>query len=75
MEQVRRAANVFIDSMHLPPKPRQTVYEKEISNQQYYAQRNATAARSHHKRRLKQLKEIGIDPDKIKTVTQKSPPC
>lgn len=75
MEQVRRAANVFIDSMHLPPKPRQTVYEKEISNQQYYAQRNATAAKSHHKRRLKQLKEIGIDPDKIKTVTQKSPPC
>lgn len=75
MEQVRRAANVFIGTMHLTPKARQEAYAKEVSNQQYYSRRNATAARSHHKNRLKRLEEIGIYPDKIKSVSPKSPPC
>jgi len=75
MQQVRRAANVFIGTMHLTRKARQEAYAKEVSNQQYYSRRNATAARSHLKSRLKRLEEIGIHPDKIKSVSPKSPPC
>ena len=69
IEQVRRAANAFIESMNLPPKARKSRYEQELTNQQYYARRNATAAKSHRKKRMKRLKEIGIDPDRIKSVT------
>jgi hypothetical protein len=74
-EQVRRAANVFIETMNLPPKARKARYDEELINQQYYARRNATAAKSHRKKRLKRLRKIGIDPDRIKSVTPKSPPC
>ncbi len=75
LEQVRRAANVYIDAINLPPKPRLERFEKEVANQQYYAQRNATAANSHRKKRISQLAAIGIDPEKIKSVPPKTPPC
>lgn len=75
MEQVRRATNVFIDTMHLPPKSRIEQYEKELSHQKYYARRNAAAAKSHRKTKLERLKREGIDPSKIKSVPPKSPPC
>ena len=68
-EQVRRAANVFIETMNLPPKAR---YEEELINQQYYARRNATAAKSHRKKRLKRLRKIGIAPDKKLSTTRRS---
>ena len=75
MEQVRRAANVFIESITMPPKLRNEHLEKELARQRYYKARNATAARSHKKTRTKRLKEQGIDPEKIKSVPPKSPPC
>lgn len=74
MEQVRRAANVYIETMYLPLKSRMAQYEKELSNQRYYSQRNATAAESHRKKKLKRLEAIGIDVGKIKSVPPKSPP-
>lgn len=75
LEQVRRAANVYVSSMHLPPKPRLERFKKEIANQQYYAERNASATNSHRKKRLAKLAAIGIDPERIKSVPPKSPPC
>ncbi len=46
VEQVRRAANVFIDTIRMTSQ-----------------------------KRTKRLKELGIDPAKIKSVPPKSPPC
>ena len=74
MEQVRRAANVFIGSIDLPPRCRQQRYQEEAGRQSYYARRNAHAAKSHRKKRRKQLAELGIDPEKIKSVYPNPPP-
>jgi len=72
MEQVRRAANVFLEAVELPPRCRTERYEQESFRQIYYARRNAQASRSHRKTRKKRLAEMGIDPEKIKSVYPKS---
>lgn len=74
MEQVRRAANVFVSSI-VQPRSRRQLYEKEIAKQTYYRRRNAQASKSHRKKRRKRFEELGIDPEKIKSVPPKTPPC
>ena len=74
-EQVRRAANVVVDSMTYPPRTRERLYREESARQSYHARRNAQASKSHRKKRRKRLVELGIDPDKIKSVPPKAPPC
>ncbi len=75
MEQVRRAANVFVQSIGLPPRCREQLYQEEVDRQTYHARRNAQASKSHRKTRYKRLAELGIDPDKIKSVIPKTPAC
>lgn len=75
LEQVRRAANVFVASIGLAPRCRAQLYRKEVDRQAYYARRNAQASKSHRKTRRKRLAQIGIDPDKIKSVPPKTPLC
>ena len=75
MEQVRRAADVFLAARDLPPRLRQQSYQAELDHQRYHQRRNAAASRSHRKTRLKQLHRLGIDPDQIKSVPPKQPPC
>ena len=70
-EQVRRAMNVYLEVIDLPPRCRQSSYEKELSRQSYYQHRNAQASRHHRERRRKRLLKLGIDPDKIKSVDVK----
>jgi hypothetical protein len=72
LEQVRRAANVFVSSLGLPPRCRERLYQAEADRQTYYAHRNAQASRSHRKTRRKHLAELGIDPDRIKSVSPKT---
>lgn len=74
LEQVRRAANVFVESIGLPPRCREQLYQAEADRQAYHARRNAQASRSHRKKRNQQLAELGIDPGKIKSVPPKTPP-
>ena len=71
MEQVRRAANVVVDSMTYPPIIRERLYREEAARQSYHARRNAQASKSHRKTRRKRLAELGINPDKIKSVPAK----
>ena len=75
MEQVRRAANVFVESIGLPRHCREQRYQDEANRQVYYASRNAKASKSHQKTRKKRLAALGIDPEKIKSVPPKTPPC
>ena len=74
LEQVRRAANVYVESIGLPPRIRQQLYQDEVDRQTYHARRNAQASKSHRKTRNKRLAELGIDPDRIKSVSPKKPP-
>lgn len=74
LEQVRRAANVFVGSAGLPPRSREQLYQKEAARQTYYARRNAQASHSHRKTRKNRLAEIGINPDKLKSLYPKTPP-
>lgn len=71
MEQVRRAADVFLAAIDLPPPPRRHRYEAKLNRQHYHHRRNAAASRSHRKTRLQQLHRLGIDPDQIKSVLSK----
>ena len=75
MEQVRRAADVFLAAIDLPPQQRRQSYQAELNRQHYYQRRNATASRSHRKTRLQRLHRLGIDPNQIKSVLPKRPPC
>jgi SRSO17 transposase len=70
-EQVRRAMNVHLEVSDQPRRYRESAYENEIFRQTYYQQRNAQASKHHRKRRRKRLLELGIDPDKIKSVDVK----
>jgi len=74
MEQVRRAADVFLGAIDLPPQHRRKKYEAELERQRYHQRRNAAASRSHRKTRRQQLRDLGIDPDQIKSVLPKQPP-
>ena len=74
VEQVRRAVNVYLDALDLPRRQRKQRYQQELDRQAYYQLRNAAAARSHHKTRLQQLRNLDIDPDQIKSVCPKPPP-
>lgn len=68
MEQVRRATDVVIETMDLSRRDRKRKLLAEVARQNYYAHRNAVAAKSHKKTRRKRLAELGIDPDKIKSL-------
>ena len=70
-EEVRRAANVVLETHDLPPRIRQKRDEDEAARQRDDTRRNAQAATSHHATRRKRLAELGIDPDKIKSVLPK----
>jgi SRSO17 transposase len=71
-EQVCRAANVVVSSLPLPPRIREQLYRDECRRQNYNARRNAQASQSHRKTRRQQLAELGINPDKIKSVPLKT---
>ncbi len=68
MEQVRRATDVVIATSDLSRRDRDRKLDAEAKRQQYYARRNAAAAKSHEKTRRKRLEELGINPDKIKSI-------
>lgn len=68
IEQVRRATDVVIETMGLNRRDRDRKLAAEVARQSYHARRNATAAKSHEKTRRKRLHELGIDPDKIKSI-------
>jgi SRSO17 transposase len=70
LEQVRRAADVYLDSIELPRSAR---YQAELDRLRYHQTRNATASRSHRKTRLLEYEAIGIDVMKIKSVEPKTP--
>ena len=75
MEQVCRATDVFLAAIDLPPRLRRQSYQAELNRQHYYQHRSAAASRSHRKTRLQQLHRLGIDPNQIKSVPPKQPPC
>lgn len=72
LEQIRRAADVFIQCQDLPPRIRRQRYEAELARIAYHQSRNAAASRSHCKQRMAAYRALGIDPDKIKSVDPKS---
>ena len=71
-EQVRRAANVVVQSINLPPRTRGQLYREEAERQTYHARRNAQASRSHRNTRRQRLAALGINPDQIKSVPPKN---
>lgn len=72
LEQVRRAANVYLDARDLTRATRLARYEAELHRIGYHQTRNAAASRSHFKTRLKHYEAMGIDPTKIKSNEPKS---
>ena len=73
LEQVRRAADVVVASAGLSRDERNRRYQAETDRQTYHARRNAQAAKSHRKTRNRKLRDLGIDPEQIKSVPPKPP--
>jgi len=73
IEQVRRATDVVIETMDLNRRDRDRKLSAEVARQNYYARRNATAAKSHEKTRRKRLAALGIAPDQIKSIEVSRP--
>ncbi len=73
MEQVRRATDVAIETIGMNRCDRERKLSAEVRRQNYYARRNAAAAKSHKKTRRKRLAELGIDPDRIKSLEVSRP--
>jgi SRSO17 transposase len=69
--QVRRAMNVYLDTLDLPQRHRQAKRQKELEYQHYYQRRNAQATQSHRKKRHKELTALGIDVASIKSLFDK----
>jgi SRSO17 transposase len=67
IEQIRSAMDVWLDSADLTPKGQRQRFKREQKKQQYYQRRNKQARVSHTKTRRKQLDELGIDVEKIKS--------
>ena len=72
LEQVRRAADVVIRCIGLPRRIRDEQYEAE-RYQIIHQRRNAEASRCHRKKRIADYHDLGVQPDKIKSVEPKSP--
>ena len=73
LEQVRRATDVYIRCMELPPRSCRQEYQAELVRMRYHQDRNSAASRSHQKTRLAEYEALGIDPAKIKSVRPKAP--
>lgn len=73
VEQVRRAMDRFIDSLASPPRLRQKRYQGVADQINYHQRRNAAASQSHWKTRIRQYKELGMDPLAIKSILLEPP--
>lgn len=67
VEQVCSAMNVWLNAADLCATCRRQRFEAEIEKQQYYQQRNQEARQSHTETRLRQLRALGIDVDRIRS--------
>lgn len=73
LEQVRRAADVYIRCVGLPRRIAREEYQAELDRIHYHQRRNAQASRCHRKKRIAAYHALGIDPDRIKAVEPESP--
>jgi SRSO17 transposase len=73
MEQVRRAVNIYLESVGLPRECKERLYRKERNRQDYYQKRNAQATKSHRKTRKRRLLKLEIEVDRIKSILPKPP--
>jgi SRSO17 transposase len=67
VEQVRSTVNTWLSAADLKPAARQARYEDELNKQSYYQRRSKQARTSHTKTRIKRLRAMGIDVDRIKS--------
>ena len=67
VEQVRSAMNTWLSAADLKPAARRERHQQELDTQAYHQRRNAQARKSHTKTRVSKLRDLGIDPQKIKS--------
>lgn len=67
VEQVRRSLNAYFLYRDLPPPLRDAAFEKELSDQRYYQERNLQAKKSHTKSRIAVYLRLSINVNKIKS--------
>jgi len=72
LEQVRRAAVVFVRCVDLPPRIREREYKAELEQIRDHQTRNAQASLCHRKKRMATYHAMGINPEKIKCVDRQN---
>jgi SRSO17 transposase len=67
VEQVRSAMNTWLSTVGLKLASRNELCRKELETQQYHQRRNSQAQKSHTKTRIRNLRELGINVEQIKS--------
>ena len=73
VEQVRRAADVWIAACDLPRSMREQAYRRAAERIAYYQHRNQQARLSHTRKTIRRLRELGIEPDQLKSCLPRDP--
>ena len=63
LEQVRRAADVFVQNLDSPPRIREREDKAELERIRDHQTRNAQASLCHRKKRMAMYHAMGIDPE------------
>jgi hypothetical protein len=67
VEQVRLAACAWITGQWLKLPVKKVLYQRVIDQIEYYQYRNRDARKSHRKKRLRKLRELGINVSQLKS--------
>ena len=73
MEQVREAVSIWLEAQDLPRSCRSQKYEQAAIRIAYYQHRNRVARLSHTKDTRRRLRQMGINPDRLRSCVPPEP--
>lgn len=73
MEQVREAVSIWFEARGLPRSCRLKKYEEEAARIAYHQHRNRIARQSHTKETRRRLRQMGINPDRLRLCVPPDP--
>ena len=73
MEQVREAVSIWFEAQELPRSYRSQKYEQGAIRIAYYQHRNRIARLSHTKNTRRRLRQLRINPDRLRSCVPPEP--
>ena len=73
VEQVREAVSTWFEAQDLPRSCQSQKFEQSAARLAYYRRRNRIARLSHTKETRRRLRQIGINPDRLRSCVPLEP--